>query len=1008
MGHIFNKDFSAGYIPADDYLNGRPNGQLRMDGLCLDETGALVLSRAPKAVNNTQVQNQMMAVYSKYLNGTRYRFFQRQDLSIWCDRDQSGNYSYNINGNFLDEGAGPLPAAFGAGFGRIFISNGSQKDNKEFDGTNQWLWGFDSTWQLLAPQIAYVQAVCCPFYGGDPNNFANLTAFEGTLVSSGNGIVTFKTSTGASKRANIRYSTTLNLNDFINSADIGAPTDNFYLVVNWPNSGITSVEVRACASTATDSSNYYSYSWPTSAFANNYNRWSLLTCKRSDFTKFGTVDWSSIAMTVMLLVSVNAGETFSINVPYEFYNANESYSNIEAGLDGGSPITYYQQLLTKLEGTSGKSPLGPPSRPVFGKWSAVGIIPIDPNTTVPVGSRDPRIYEIDIYKTGGLLSGDYYFIGSFMIPGGPGVIWDTMSAVETLAQDITAAGANYLSNIPGGILAIEGPVNGRMVLMTSSGLQFTDFMNPEAIDDRLTIIPSNSADETCLFVTKSSNTVITLATTQDFYEISGTWAELDNGVFDIFNRSAGIKQPAISIAHCIFDNAIIYVAAGGLRQLGGSVSQILSQELTKLFKGEDCNGVLGFIIGTNDTDYNGLRWALAASHQKIYFRVTHRDSTASMFIYDINRQSWYRRTDKSTVNNLSLTANCLYTEEDGSVFSGFNDGYVRIYESSDLHVIDGSYSQDIYYQSICHATETPQSRKDLFTLKLWMQSGGSNINVILQDEFKRQYTWNTSGSGTDVIYLEAHGILIDLSQRFSLIILGSVTDFKLDQWSLSYDARPEKECFLYIPPNNFGSPSKKRIRTLPMVIDTLGGNVTYQPIVDHQLISPTSIFRTQEKQTVYHLFQTDVFGVDYGGTLEQVSSNRPFEFYGLMTPVSVEELPPPKLFDQIGPYAFDKKCKIYGFRVRMVSFTTSISYTIYGDDVAIHNGTFATIPNIDTTYEVLRLPPGLIANVVRIEFSSPDDTAPFMRFYVQIRVTVSGMQTDEKWVTIAGQVNANQ
>ena len=247
MGQIFNKDFSAGYIPADDYLNGRPNGQLRMDGLCLDETGALVLSRAPKAVNNTQVQNQMMAVYSKYLNGTRYRFFQRQDLSIWCDRDQSGNYSYNINGNFLDEGAGPLPAAFGAGFGRIFISNGSQKDNKEFDGTNQWLWGFDSTWQLLAPQIAYVQAVCCPFYGGDPNNFANLTAFEGTLVSSGNGIVTFKTSTGASKRANIRYSTTLNLNDFINSADIGAPTDNFYLVVNWQNSGITSVEVRACA-----------------------------------------------------------------------------------------------------------------------------------------------------------------------------------------------------------------------------------------------------------------------------------------------------------------------------------------------------------------------------------------------------------------------------------------------------------------------------------------------------------------------------------------------------------------------------------------------------------------------------------------------------------------------------------------------------------------------------------------------------------------------------------------
>lgn len=1008
MGQIVVNNFSAGFVSSDDYLNGHPNGQLRMDNLCLDETGALAISKTSTAIDNASIGQDIIALYSKYLNGKLYRFLQTADYQIWCDQDQSGNYSYNITGTGSGL-AGPRPAAFGAGFGRIFTANGAPLDNKEFDGTTHWTWGWQSFQTNLWPYVRFIQAVCCPFYGSDPDNFKhNFTAYEGTLGFLDNGLAAFSTA-AVTNRANIRYTGPLNLNDFTNSADVGAATDDFYLLVNWPGTaGITSVEVRACASTTIDYQNMYSHIWTQAAFSNNFNRWTLLHCKRSDFTKNGTVDWSTIAMTAVILIATGV-DTFAISVPYEFYNANESYSNIEVGLDGGAPYTYYQQLLTTLNGVSGKSPLSPPTRPVFGKWSAVGIIPIDPNTTVPVAQRDPRVYEMDVYKTGGVLSGDYYFIGYVPVPpaGASATVWDTQTAIETQAQNLTASGANYLINIPGGILAIEGPVNGRMILMTASGIQFTDYMNPEAVDDRLTITPSNAADETCLFLTKGSNTILILATTQDFYEISGTWAELDGGIFDIYNRASGIKQPAISPSFCVYDNAIVYVSAGSFRQLGFSQTQVISQELAPYFRGNDSNGVPAFQTGAFDTDSKGLRWELAYAKQRLIFRVTHRDNSRSIFIYDAIKQNWTRRTDGMT---------CFYTEESGELLCGWPDGRIRIYDGA--YLLDGTTGQNFLYTSVTQQSQSPFSRKDLFTLKLWGNTTNGTVNVTLQDESRNQAILgnfamgNLNGGSINCtqIYIPVHGCAVDLSQRFSLILKATapLTYFKLNSWSLDFAERPDPELFLYIAPNNFGSASKKRIRTLPLVIDTRGANVTYQPIVDNVSVSPTTVFNTSVKKTVYHLFQDDQFGVDYGGTLTASDSTKPFEFYGFMTPVSVEELPPPKLFDQIGPYALDKKGKIYGFRVRMVAFGTSINYSIYGDDVLINSGSFATQPNVDTTYEVLRLPPGLICNVIRIEFKSPDQTKPFMRWYVQLRYTVSGMPTDEKWITIAGKVNADQ
>src|SRR5205823_3649757 len=82
---------------------------------------------------------------------------------------------------------------------------------------------------------------------------------------------------------------------------------------------------------------------------------------------------------------------------------------------------------------------------------------------------------------------------------------------------------------------------------------------------------------------------------------------------------------------------------------------------------------------------------------------------------------------------------------------------------------------------------------------------------------------------------------------------------------------PPRLEYLRIPNNNLGVPARKRVRTLPMVIDTYGKDVTFTPIVDGLLQPNTTIFNTSGKITVYHYFSTDVFGTDFVGILQDAS-----------------------------------------------------------------------------------------------------------------------------------------
>ncbi len=132
-----------------------------------------------------------------------------------------------------------------------------------------------------------------------------------------------------------------------------------------------------------------------------------------------------------------------------------------------------------------------------------------------------------------------------------------------------------------------------------------------------------------------------------------------------------------------------------------------------------------------------------------------------------------------------------------------------------------------------------------------------------------------------------------------------------------------------------------------------------------------------------------------------------FEFYEMMHPEDVEVLPVPKKYDQLGPMRFDKIGKIFGFRVRLIQNGTieSMPYAIFGDDSesnphlnsALFSGSFPVRPGFDNVYEI-QLPKSINTDIFRLTLGPTTDS--FHRYNVFVKVHISGMQGQAKWLPI--------
>lgn len=1004
MAQLGQIDFSSGYKPGDDFTNGTPNGFVRLDNLSMDETGVLILTRAPVAVNSTALSSGIYKIFSTILNSIRVRFAQLIDNSVVYDTG-SGSFS-----NIFLPGFSPnitIPAAIGQGFGTVFGMNHAGGPGKETDGVNVYNWGLSAV--TIKRIYAFNQAVSFPFYGTDANSFTSFVASGATIVQSDEGIITI-TSSG---NCTLTYTpgTALNLNVSTLSSDAGLDTDVFYLAVYSVVTQKGGAYIQVVAQTS--AGNQYQFQWGYAEYQQSYNSapgWFVLSTPRGSFGKVGTPSWANITKVQIVITSTQTA-SYTFSVPFEFYNSNNAGGTLNAGITLDQtkygvqltdPYTYASQSQWDNNQYSGLSPLGfYPSnsnyigRPIWGKWSS---LKVQINTPV----TDARITAVNIFKNGGTLGGDYILMNTLLAPftaGSRDSLLDSGQDRSYLANVGTNTEGNLFLVSPNTIcqnapITIIGPINGRMLFCDTNNVYISDYLNPEAFDTRLTVKLSGNNNEIILSATITTQNVALILTNIDIYQISGTMQFLADGTFDIYVLSQGIHQPPISQGLAMIDNSVMWVAKDGLRQTFVSLVSQISADLNQFFRGQSCHGVPGFLIQSFISSRQFSEYfQLAVAKQKIYLLAAHLDGTNSMFVYDLKHKAWRRRLDP-------VQPLCMFSEQDDTLLCGYPDGFIRNYNSSG-NLFDGSQNQSITLRTTLKDGGEANTRKDLFTLKLLFTSASALSFSLLNESGTTIAIGNLSSNNAKEPTMNAfpvNGLSIDQSRKYALQITGATSYFKFAGWYLDVYRHPEPQAFYREPTTNFGYNGAKKVTTIPIVIDCLGNNVTMQPIVDGANVNPPAIFSGNGKKTYYYNFNPEVTGIDYSYTL--YANGALFEPYGAMEPIEVEKLPPPKLADQIGPIVLDKRGKLYGFRVRMMSGTPTINYSIIFDDVVVNTGSFPTTAGVDTTYEINRLPKTLVGNVLRIEFKSPDGSTPFYRWSGLIRVTVSGMKSSQRWLPI--------
>jgi hypothetical protein len=987
------KDFSGGYHPGDDFINGAPNALVRMDNVWLDTTGALEVTRSC-FIFSSNLGSPVIGLFSSILNNVKFRFAALNNGKVLMDPAGAGTYPTQLIAAHAMP-AGTLPPAFGQGFGHVFVAaNGGR--NVETDGTTVWNWGLGTQ---QSPGIdGKVLAVAFPWYP-QPLNLAAFTLITGSLVAVSTSQYTAQTN-GSGVLSVTSQASTININVSTLTSDTGAATDIFYLLMYIGLNPATTTSIAVTATTSGGNFYKFTFTAPNFGFISTYTPgWVVMACSRSQFVATGAPNWASIVSTNITVNSTVPGSTYIISTPWEFYNANDASANLNSFVVGAAQSTpayiYIEQNQWNNSQFSGLSGASVPSMPVIGKYQSV-------NVSVSTSGIDSRVNQMNVFRNGGRLGGTFWLVVSIPAP----FLTFTDPFPDTNLQLQAGSNVNlspFLTdlksffNTGAQIIGIEGPINGRMVFITTQNIYILDFLNPEAYDARLVLTVSANNSEQLLFITKTTQNILLVGTTVDIYQISGTMQFLPGGVFDVSIVSLGIKQPPISPTFSVIDNQLLWIAKDGLRQSFISLVSQLSVDLNTLFRGAVSNGVSGFNIKYWPANFSGstnneIPIVIAIAKQKIYIKILHNDATTSIFVLDLQHKNWYRKTESP----IPLT---MFSEQDDILVGGYADGFVRFIENVPN---PGGTPPSLNILTICKDSGEPNTRKDLMALKLVAATNGDPITLSLVNDSNTSVSlgaFSSNGVVPKLIGIPCNGISIDGSRKYALQITGTPSYFKLDNWQLDVYSHPEPHIFYREPPNNFGKNSRKRVRTLPIVLDCLGSNVSMQAIVDGANVGTPTVFTGTGKQTYYYMFSTDVNGVDYSYTLS--TSGTFFEPYGMMDQVDVEEFPPPKLEDQIGPLILDKRGKIYGFQVRMQAATSSINYQLWLDDSLAFSSSFVTTPNIDTAYEVLRMPLSMIGNVVRLVFITPDLTKPFYRWDCSIRATSSGMTTNQKWFKLS-------
>lgn len=1074
-------DFGAGWVPSDDDINGRKNGLLQMNNVELDKNGALTLIGGT-TVKHTGYTYNAHSLASLLINGARHEYVADTNGAVFRDTT-----------SIITGGSG-TKAAFGSAFNFALIASGTKRYKDSGTGTAAVLGVLPPT---AAPTVAY------DVTNSPRTTVASVQADVVAAVGSYLGISTYVQMTADANGAWIlqTYDATptavdLNVLTGIGTDPTSYATDNDFIELDGytPLVGGRSLRLDILLEAGNVSgdpvANYYTY------VINDLSTLNFTTTgvfsiriRRKDFLRVGSgsQDWSTTYGFRLSFAGGASGEIVNILGS----NMGSAYFFIVGGDEAQNGQYQYVQVNVNNTGSYiARSVKGPLSEVINLDMGQVLITPQDPTTV------DAQCNEAWIYRRGGTLE-TWYRVKVFTTTGTYAAAYDTLSDAGAQALNIKL-NENLISvQSLETILEIVGPMNGRWFYFTTNFIYPSELNNPDLVDASLAIRSTGSNSEFFLWARKIDKATILVGTSQEVYILSGTFATFPDFSIDVYYFPIACKYPPLSYDADVYNGLVFYMSSSGWRTIDSSGNNplIVAPNTDRLYRNEACYGYTGVNL---KIVAGSTRFPVVVNRNKLWCFAT---GTGRCEVFDFIRKYW-----KNVAYGLGdVTAAC--STQDGQVLGFYGtDKKIREIDIQTSKLIDGATKQTVTLLFPVNDGGYPRQRKDSCTFKARCTTGGADtFTVTITNEINQAVTVGTIASS------DVREKYLDLSQLTNLAIVktykiglsGQVADFTLTDMSIDYDLRPVPVSFLRVlgnnygttarkrlfsipfvidslgnnvtlvpkvdginqtslvvsstykksydyqfpllttdillgrdyeytlysstglfeffgfgeprnieilpesrrslilPVTNFGSPNKKRVRVLPFVLDTLGADLIFTPTVDG-VAGTFTTFNTSKRETVLYKFESDAFGIDYGGFFGCATD---WEFYERLNPDIVQILPIARHFDQLGPQELFKYGKIKQFEIRVMPFTgstgtfSSLPYTLYFNDNTIRTGVITVSNMVDKSY-FIDVTKGTSGEILRIEIGPT--TYDFHRFYMRVQVVISGRDTEMNWITLAG------
>lgn len=899
-------DFSAGWCPSDDPLNGRRNGLPIMNNLELSPNGALNLTGGTIAIRT--LAGTAISILSKTLSGTKIRYSVLSDGKIYRD------------GTLLDTATmSSSIAGFGAAYGYVFILAGNKRLADSGSGSPINLY-------IDAPATAPVHAGVAKatlLISGDYANATDcaLVNAEGTIITQITAQVNVD-SDAATFRAvveSILDGGSVVDATILSGGTVGTDDDQvaFSFQCEEP-SQLISVSVQFILDPTSAPGgiyeNYYEHIWVNdgtdqSPFNQGYNSYSTLQARRGDFMRKGqglTFPWNIYSMKI----TINA-------------TSSQSFAFFRMYMNGGGTsklVGDYQwtQVNVKKNGAFvTRSVQGPNSEPIRINGSAAEITPINPATG---GGTEGWVF-----RRGGKLGSTWYLTK---------VVTSATPFQDELSDDDLLEPGNvtidpYMNTIAPSVLVDDilcavGPIEGRMIYFTFKQIIFSEQFSPGTYSRQQTRDFSGELGEKFMWAVQTGDNTVMVGTSKDIYRLDGTFITLPDGFIDVYLTPLGVASPPISYDVCRYGGGACYMSATGWRQTfpSGESRSLIGDRTDVLYHNLSTSAYTPAGI----YPFGSARYSIAAVKDQLYCVVQVQDGTRRVEVYDFNRDYW---------REYNINPSLLVREDDEELL-GFwgDDSKLRSVNTVIPNKnLDGVTQQTVSLMSPRLFGGAIHNRKDPYTVKMNVYTNNYTCVLTLVNDAGLPGSYSfSSNSLNDQISIDVSGL--GPIKNWQYKIDGACADFILRNISMEYDVRPPQLTHLRIPPTNYGVHARKRLPVVPFTIDTLGNTVTFTPVKDN--VAQTALsFSTAYKQSKEYLFATDVTGIDYEYLIHAASGM--FEFFGLGEPKHIQVLPELTTFirSQESNLGSNAQKTISSWTFELAALGGSVTGNLYADGAQI-------------------------------------------------------------------------